>query len=439
MLLTPFILFTLIGRAARGANVINIRTAQEFIKFSSDVNSGSNLDATVFLQNDIDFAGLSGQFQSIGKYIDFEKSFSGVFDGQGHTVSYLTLQNTDYWDFGLFGVSCGATVRNLIMDRTCSVVGRPVNNGTLSNPVSMNLAGIVGRCQSFKSECLIENNIFMGKIELAGTLSEDIYVHVGGVVGESSAWKYPTTVKNSVNYGTITFSGRADRTTIGGIVGYLSANFDDTKSYLYNCLNYGLTVHIGTTAKFLTIGGILGSNDYGNEEIDNTVDFGSILTNSRRGYREDRIGSLVGYLYESTVSHSYWVSGTKSEAVGYNDGGSLSECPSFSSNSFALARPVNVGDYSGSSLINAINAGADLHSSSRRYSKWLLNRGNKAVLFAVNNERPFFRIESQLILMPNLADSVEKKFYGWYTDSACIIPLTNFEITIDISLYGKWA
>ena len=104
----------------KGGTVIDIKTPQEFIQFAKDVNSGKNLDATVYLQNDIDFTGFSDQYRAIGEGTGLNV-FCGVFDGQGHTISHLTLNNTDGWHYGIFGRSDGLTIRNIIVDNTCTI------------------------------------------------------------------------------------------------------------------------------------------------------------------------------------------------------------------------------------------------------------------------------------------------------------------------------
>ena len=184
---------------------------------------------------------------------------------------------------------------------------------------------------------------------------------------------------------------------------------------------------------------ILGDVANGHVEIDNVANIGPISVNSGTSSRLTYIGTLVGLVWNTKVTNSYWVTGTKYDVVGFNYGSStVTQCTNFSSSTFTLLKNVKVGSYSGNSLIKALNAGADAHSA-QKYSKWLLNKNNKAVTFAVNGETPFYKISAQLILTPALANGVSKKFDGWYTNSACTTKLTNFEVSADTSLYGKFA
>ena len=74
----------------------------------------------MFLDADIDFSdGLSEQFEPIGKSNNY--FFQGTFEGQGHTISNLAVNSSSEY-VGLFGYSKEATIRNVVMDSSCSVV-----------------------------------------------------------------------------------------------------------------------------------------------------------------------------------------------------------------------------------------------------------------------------------------------------------------------------
>lgn len=421
--------------SVRGGDVININTPKEYIQFVNDLNSGKNTDATVYLQNDLDFTGLSDQFAVAGKGY----GFMGIFDGQGHKFSHLTFQSSKYWNFGIFGISSGLIIRNLIVDATCSLVDNYTDTRKPSDPLIIHVGGIIGKCEASKKDSLIENTIFMGKLSFTNTLPKDIYVNMGGIVGEAGSYGNIATVKNCVNFGTITFSGRSDSTSIGGIAGELWVQYGLSKTtYLYNCLNYGLLIHSGTTADGLFIGGIVASTGYNDIVIDNVATMGHIMSNRQTGSRKDYIGALFGYLSDMVVTYSYWSADTVYDACGEKKSGAyLHECSNFSSTSFTLMKSVSAGSYVGTSLIGALNAVSDVCSSTRGYSKWILNKGYNGVKFVVNGESPFLTLSTQLILMPTLADGPEKKFVGWYTDSACTTKLTKFEVNAETYLYGK--
>ena len=423
---------------AKGADTVYINTPQEFIQFSKNVDVGNYRDATVFLQNDIDLTGLSDQFEPIGNI--YGNGFYGTLDGQGHTISHLTYHNTRYWYAGLVGFSLGATVRNIIMDKTCSITGISALN-TSSHTETMSYGGIVGACQAAKKECIIENNIFMGKVEFSGVTDQGINLHIGGIVGDTGAAGY-TVVSNCVNYGTVSFTGKTALVDMGGVVGTLILRYYNSYGYsrLYNCLNYGFISFTGTATKTTRIGGVIGSNDYADVEIDNIVNFGTIYNRPKTVSPTEEIGSLIGMLYYVNMRYSYWSLGSGYGPVGefYNDEATMYMCANFSTSTLVLSEPVSIGTYYyGVSLVLALNGRCQANLTAR-YSKWLLNKDNHDVTFSVNNEAPFFKMNSQLIQMPNRADAAGKKFDGWYTDSTYTTPITNFYVYKDLDLYGKY-
>ena len=105
-----------------GEGELHIKNTSELIAFSENVSNGISYSGiTVFFDADMDFSGglSEEQFEPIGK--DYSKSFQGTFDGQGHTISNLAV-NSSLPLVGLFGYSCGGTIRNVVLDSSCSVV-----------------------------------------------------------------------------------------------------------------------------------------------------------------------------------------------------------------------------------------------------------------------------------------------------------------------------
>ena len=94
-----------------------LSNASDFISFVSSVNSGTNYSGTtVFLDSDLSLAGKS--FEPIGDY--YYNYFRGVFDGQGHVISNFIMNSTSRFA-GLFGISRGLTIKNVILDSSCSI------------------------------------------------------------------------------------------------------------------------------------------------------------------------------------------------------------------------------------------------------------------------------------------------------------------------------
>ena len=215
-----------------------IKNAYDLIQFSRNVsNRISYSGTTVFLDADIDFSGsLSEQFESIGK--SYSYSFQGAFDGQGYTISNLAI-NSSFEYVGLFGYSSGATIRNAVLDSSCSVVS------SYSGSDVVEVGGIIGECY----RCTVENNVNMASVAFTGNI-KNYNLYFGGIVGYLYGPNKDTTVRNCANYGSVKQSGKASSAYIGGIAGY-SYGYSPNKVFIQNCLNYGTINHNGTTAGYL--------------------------------------------------------------------------------------------------------------------------------------------------------------------------------------------
>lgn len=103
---------------------ISIYTVDDLITFRNKVNSGTTYyNYVVKLEADLDLAGENWDpIGRVTKQNDKYYDFYGTFDGQGHTISNLTVGNDDSYtsedghNKGLFGGTRNATVKNLIME-----------------------------------------------------------------------------------------------------------------------------------------------------------------------------------------------------------------------------------------------------------------------------------------------------------------------------------
>ncbi|MBO4589460.1 MAG: hypothetical protein J5698_00610 [Bacteroidaceae bacterium] len=108
---------TAIEQDAEGAYLIG--TAQDLQDFSALVNdeSAENAAACAVLTADIDMKDVS--WTPIGSD---KRKFAGTFNGQFHRIKNLVI-NTDKKEQGLFGVAANATIKHVIIDKSCSVKG----------------------------------------------------------------------------------------------------------------------------------------------------------------------------------------------------------------------------------------------------------------------------------------------------------------------------
>ena len=402
-----------------------IKSVDEFIDFSKSVSKGTGYaGSTVFLDSDIDFTGKSSG--PIGtSYLNY---FRGVFDGQGYVISNLNITSSSEYA-GLFGYSTGLTIKNALLDSSCSIA-------SASGSECRYIGGIIGHCNVKNGACFIENSVNMASITFNGDIlsSYDMNLNLGGIAGQFyiTSSGYESAVKNCVNYGDITHSGRScENSYIGGIIGYSrGAASSEAKGYIYNSLNYGSITNVGSTWKDLCIGGIAGETQV--SAIVNCVSAGKITSDiSETTY----IGSIVGMIYSTSVDNCYFTSDLNDYGK-YGVRTPLSESNTFSydSTTFELNGTVSVGTYTGNSLIDALNAYPDYYTF-LDYSDWILNKNRNYVSFTINGRSPFI-LNSQVILTPRLADEGSMTFVGWYEDSGLTKPLTSHKVTKDTSLYG---
>lgn len=110
--------------AGTQASPYQISTADELRWFANQVNSGSTA-AWATLTADINLG--EEAWTPIGNYsASTSLMYTGTFDGAGHTISNLTVDNSsaDYQGFvGRLG--SGGAIQNLTLDENCSVSGKP--------------------------------------------------------------------------------------------------------------------------------------------------------------------------------------------------------------------------------------------------------------------------------------------------------------------------
>ena len=403
---------------------LRIRSVDEFIQFKDNVSCGTSYyGTTVFLDSDLSLAGKS--LEPIGTYY---KQFRGVFDGQGHVISNLKMTSSSQY-VGLFGFSTGLTIKNVILDSSCSIA-------SLYSGYSPYIGGIIGECDASNGPCTIENSVNMGSVSFSGNITTDSKTaYLGGIAGYLYSYDNDSTVKNCANYGDVTDSGESSYSYIGGIVGYSTGSSSaSTRVYIYNSLNHGTITHNGTTIN-LYLGGIAGYTY--RTTIRNCVSGGKFslpTTASSNNF----IGSIVGNVYSDTsISYTYFTS----ELSGYNKYGygnlsNESNILSYDSTTFKLNETVSIGNYSGTSLIGALNAYSNYYND-RDYSRWLLNKGSNAVSFTINGRANPIKMDYQIILLPSLANEGNMSF-EWFTDRELTTPLTEFEVTKDTELYGTF-
>ncbi|CAN1523786.1 Filamentous haemagglutinin, N-terminal [Methylophilaceae bacterium] len=196
--------------------------------------------------------------------------FTGSFDGQGHTISGLSINRPSTRGVGLFGYG-DATISNLGL-LNVAIVGGGDYGAT---------GGLIG--YSYGN---ISNSYVTGSV----TGNYD----VGGLAGYSVG-----SIANSYAVGTV--SG-GDYT--GGLVGYSEGSISNSYAG-------------GSVSGDFGVGGLVGSND-GNLLISNSYATGSVSGT-------DSVGGLVGYTWQGGIVASHATGTVTGDddvggLVGYNDG-----------------------------------------------------------------------------------------------------------------------
>lgn len=213
-----------------------IDTFEDLAALRDAVNDGNNQNGTYFkMTANIDLGSAETPWTSIGYG---GKSFTGTFDGAGHTISglYLNFSSIDtYQDqgLGLFTyVRQGGTVENLTVEGKIDPTG--LEHSSIGGIVGKNNGGTISNCTSI--------------VDITGSVDSN----VGGIVGLAGNpnGRVTVTVENCENTGKVTVGGKG---LIGGIVG--RANGGSTVS---NCRNSG-DISANKEGNSIT-GGIVGEN-----------------------------------------------------------------------------------------------------------------------------------------------------------------------------------
>ena len=212
--------------------------------------NGGKTDINITLDKNIDLTGKD--WTPIGT--SFDNSYTGTFDGGGHTITGLTITTKDQF-VGLFGyLNRAGTVKNVVME------GIQIT----SNHMFGNTGGVAGFSWGTIENCSVSGSV-------SGTKC------VGGVVGAQKAGSITgcsssATVKGTVDvggvagekWGSMTACYATGNVTLeidspknlsgGGLVGF------NAGSSVLACYATGNVTSTGSSTGNVSIGGFLGGN-----------------------------------------------------------------------------------------------------------------------------------------------------------------------------------
>ena len=260
------------GYTIEGNGSYTVTSADGLMNVAELVNGGKT-DINITLDKNIDLTGKD--WTPIGT--SFDNSYTGTFDGGGHTITGLTITTKDQF-VGLFGyLNRAGTVKNVVME------GIQIT----SNHMFGNTGGVAGFSWGTIENCSVSGSV-------SGTKC------VGGVVGAQKAGSITGCSSSATVKGTV---------DVGGVAG-------EKWGSMTACYATGnVTLEIDSP-KNLSGGGLVGFN--GGSSVLACYATGNVTsTGSSTG--NVHIGGFLGDNY-TTVTACYWKNNHE-QGIGYNKEG----------------------------------------------------------------------------------------------------------------------
>ena len=257
------------GYTIEGNGSYTVTSADGLMNVAELVNGGKT-DINITLDKNIDLTGKD--WTPIGT--SFDNSYTGTFDGGGHTITGLTITTKDQF-VGLFGyLNRAGTVKNVVME------GIQIT----SNHMFGNTGGVAGFSWGTIENCSVSGSV-------SGTKC------VGGVVGAQKAGSITGCSSSATVKGTV---------DVGGVAG-------EKWGSMTACYATGnVTLEIDSP-KNLSGGGLVGFN--GGSSVLACYATGNVTSTGSTG--NVHIGGFLGDNY-TTVTACYWKNNHE-QGIGYNN------------------------------------------------------------------------------------------------------------------------
>ena len=245
------------GYTDDGQGNYTVTSAEGLKNIAKLVNEEWKLGINITLTADIDLKGID--WTPIGK--DDNKAYTGTFDGNGKTITGLTVTGSDQY-VGLFGhIGSGGTVKDVTLEEV-----KIESNNDMSA-----VGGVAGRSYGTLENCSVSGSVSVsGTNSIAGGVVG--YQLVGSITGCSSSARvkgvaYAGGIAGYTNggasltgcYATGSVSVENNTTSAayaGGVVGN-----NGSSSTLKACYAWGSVTGSGSGTVY--VGGVTGSNDLG--------------------------------------------------------------------------------------------------------------------------------------------------------------------------------
>ena len=259
--------------------------------------SSTTVTANIRLMGDLVFDTTTSQKMPLGR--EYKTAFRGIFDGNGHTVSGLTVSTAD--GAGLFERLVDATVKNLVIGKTCSFVSTSGDAGGLSA-----LARGDVFVQNIVNEADVKGTRYVGGLfgqVSTGTISITAFKNTGDISSERNENEKSTysggmigymghgtaTINGCTNMGNVTAANMAEKGDAfsGGIIGRSNAF-----TTVERTMNTG-NISAESTIRHGYAGGIVGYTSTENATLKSCTNSGNIA--SKGSQKQSYSGGIVGY------------------------------------------------------------------------------------------------------------------------------------------------
>lgn len=278
------------------------------------VNEEGKTDINITLTDNIDLTGID--WTPIGK--DDNKAYTGTFDGNGKTITGLTVTGSNKYA-GLFGdIDENGTVKNVVLEDV----------QITSDNSSGSVGGVAGDSWGTIENCSVSGSV-SGTLFVGGVVSNQIggsitgcsssatvkgEAYVGGIAGETN---YGATLTACYATGDVTVENDGTNNShAGGVVGY---NGGGT---LTACYATGSVT--GSGSGTIYVGGVTGSNNLGiltacyHAKGDVSGQTGTTGGVAGRNFK----GSMSG---GGIITACFWGSNGQTQGIGENQAGTTGE------------------------------------------------------------------------------------------------------------------
>ena len=240
------------GYTIEGNGSYTVTSADGLMNVAELVNGGKT-DINITLDKNIDLTGKD--WTPIGT--SFDNSYTGTFDGGGHTITGLTITTKDQF-VGLFGyLNRAGTVKNVVMEGV-QITSNQIYGGSIG--------GVVGYSWGTIENCSVSGSV-SGTVYVGGVVGAQIggsitgcsssatvkgTVDVGGVAGQTNS---SATLTACYATGNVTIEINPAKNIAGGSLVGMNAG-----SSLLACYATGNVTSTGSSTGNVHIFGLLGDN-----------------------------------------------------------------------------------------------------------------------------------------------------------------------------------